>query len=342
MAVDSLVDSTALDSNLTAIANAIRTKGGTSASLAFPNGFIGAVQAIQTGGTEFIMTVSWNASVSKWMPDCTMAELWQASQDGKSIAVCSDVSAENVAVDGFWADDELYVYFVRERANTSSIDGIREICYVFSNSGVSVHSDEMFIQPTGSLAITQNANGIDVSNVATVNVNVPTSGGASNIVQGTFTTGSTRASTGSFTIPYTGSGYPILLMVQIKGGVYNNSTGGDTAWYNATNRYDVGWACLTKSQMTTSPTYATSGSQNYGTIAYIYKNSTSTGTSYTRSSSMTANSYTASSQNGATGANCIRWKGNGKTVGYYIGNQSSSTVGLHPSQEYEYIAIYSS
>lgn len=50
MAVDKLVDSTQLDSDLTSIANAIRTKGGTSSQLSFPNGFVSAIQAIPTGG----------------------------------------------------------------------------------------------------------------------------------------------------------------------------------------------------------------------------------------------------------------------------------------------------
>lgn len=50
MAVDKLVDSAQLDADLTSIANAIRTKGGTSAQLAFPAEFVSAVQAIPTGG----------------------------------------------------------------------------------------------------------------------------------------------------------------------------------------------------------------------------------------------------------------------------------------------------
>lgn len=37
--------------DLTSVANAIRTKGGTSAQLAFPSGFVSAVQAIETGGS---------------------------------------------------------------------------------------------------------------------------------------------------------------------------------------------------------------------------------------------------------------------------------------------------
>lgn len=51
MAVDKLVDSTQLDTDLTSVANAIRTKGGTSAQLAFPADFVSAVNAIPTGGS---------------------------------------------------------------------------------------------------------------------------------------------------------------------------------------------------------------------------------------------------------------------------------------------------
>lgn len=50
MAVDKLVDSNQLDADLTSVANAIRAKGGTSDPLAFPNGFVSAVNSIPTGG----------------------------------------------------------------------------------------------------------------------------------------------------------------------------------------------------------------------------------------------------------------------------------------------------
>jgi hypothetical protein len=52
MSVDKLVDSTQLDADLTSVANAIRTKGGTSASLAFPAGFVQAIGDIPSGGSE--------------------------------------------------------------------------------------------------------------------------------------------------------------------------------------------------------------------------------------------------------------------------------------------------
>ena len=51
MSVDKVVDSAQLDADLTSIANAIRTKGGTSASLAFPSGFVTAIGNISTGIT---------------------------------------------------------------------------------------------------------------------------------------------------------------------------------------------------------------------------------------------------------------------------------------------------
>jgi len=50
MAVDKLVDSTQLDAGLTSVANAIRTKGGTSGQLTFPAGFVQAIDDIPTGG----------------------------------------------------------------------------------------------------------------------------------------------------------------------------------------------------------------------------------------------------------------------------------------------------
>lgn len=50
MAVDKLVDSTQLDADLTSVADAIRTKGGTSAQLAFPADFVSAINAISGGG----------------------------------------------------------------------------------------------------------------------------------------------------------------------------------------------------------------------------------------------------------------------------------------------------
>lgn len=55
MAVDKLVDSTALDTSLTAIADAIRAKTGGSSQLVFPMGFVGGVnELLKPTGTKAI------------------------------------------------------------------------------------------------------------------------------------------------------------------------------------------------------------------------------------------------------------------------------------------------
>lgn len=191
-----------------------------------------------------------------------------------------------------------------------------------------------------------NATASDIANGKTAYVNgekvtgTASGGGASNIVQGEFTTGSSGASTGTFTIPYTGNGYPISLMIVVKGGAYNNSSSGDTTWYNSVNRYDAGAYYMTKSRIPSTPTYV-SGADSQGVVVVIYKNSTSQATSYSRTVSMNAWAYNTSSANASTGANCVRFKGNGKTVSYYVGNRTSSTIGLARSTTFQYIAVYS-
>ena len=164
-------------------------------------------------------------------------------------------------------------------------------------------------------------------------------GGSSALVQGTFTTGSSTGTVESITIPYTGSGFPLYCMVVIDGGAYNNTATGNTTWYNSLQRYAVGQWTFSKSIMDSTPTYGTSGSQNQGVTTWIYKNSTSQATTYSRSSAMNTNVLTSSNATGA-GATCVRFKGNnGKTLSYYI---ASTSYGLLASTKYAYIVVYSS
>ena len=162
-------------------------------------------------------------------------------------------------------------------------------------------------------------------------------GGVTNVATGTFTTGSTGGSTGTVNLSYSGSGYPLAVLVFIADGLSDT----DTSWYTDIARYDVGWVLIVKSITSTTPTYATSGSQNYGAISYLYKSSSSSATSYGRTGSQTANTYTSSSTNAAAGSSMLRFKGNGKTLSYYVGNRSSSTYGLARSTTFSYIIVYS-
>ena len=164
-------------------------------------------------------------------------------------------------------------------------------------------------------------------------------GGASNVVIGTFTTSATTGAAQSITLSYTGSGFPIAAIVYIDGGAYNNTSSGNTDWYNSVQRYAVGQWTYSKSVQDSTPTYGTSGSANQGVTAWIYKNSTSQATTYSRSSAMNTNVLTSSSTNATgAGATCVRFKGNNKTLTYYV---ASSSYGLLANTKYKYIIIYS-
>ena len=157
-------------------------------------------------------------------------------------------------------------------------------------------------------------------------------GGASNYVSGSFTPSGSGA-VGSLTIPYSGNGYPICAMVFVKGGAYNSS---NTDWYNSKQRYAVGQWTMHKSVQGTAPTYSTSGTANYGVITAIYKNSTSSSTSYTRTSAMDANVFSSSDASNAA-SSCVRFK-TGNVLSYYV---ASTSYGLMSGVEYEYHIVYS-
>ena len=167
-------------------------------------------------------------------------------------------------------------------------------------------------------------------------------GGSSNVVTGTFTTANSGGTTGSVSLSYNGTGYPIFVAIWVDGGAYNNGTGGNTTWYNSTSRYDAGVVMLSKSRTNVAPTYSSSGDENTAIITYIYKNSTSTATTYAWTGVMNNNSYVGSSTNASAGNSMIRFKGNGKTLSYYIGNRGSSSRGLARNTKYAYLVLYSS
>ena len=171
--------------------------------------------------------------------------------------------------------------------------------------------------------------------------NIQTGGTCPKLVMGDFTTGSTGGSTGSVTLAYNGTGYPIAALVYIDGGAQNTTSSGNTTWVNSTSRYDVGLYAMVKAEINTTPTYATDSSisANWATPMIVYKNSTSDSTSYTRTSNMKAVTYNSS--NASTTYNCVRFKGNAKTLSYYVGNRASNTIGLARSTKFGYIVVYS-
>lgn len=122
------------ETDLTALANAIRTKGGTGASLSFPDGFVSAVQNIPTGGgsTLIAKNVTENgtyyassdnadgySSVTVAVPllfeyvyTYTVPESWESGQTGGTMA-------RAVLSDHYVNDSAAYYMVFRNNGNTS-------------------------------------------------------------------------------------------------------------------------------------------------------------------------------------------------------------------------------
>lgn len=179
------------------------------------------------------------------------------------------------------------------------------------------------------------ASASDIANgkLAYVNNSLVTGTFIPKLVQGEFKTGSS-AGTKNVNVDYNGNGYPIALVVVIKGGAYNSS---NTAWYDLVQRYAVGYLVIVKSEMTTTPTYTTSGTNNGGTVCAIYKNSTSDSTSYSRNSYMGTNLYTSYDASNQW-STCVRWKSNKQFQVY----QNSSNYCLPFNMDFQYFVAYSS
>lgn len=118
-------------SDLTSVANAIRIKGGTSAQMAFPAGFVSAVQAIPTGttptGTKSI-SITQNGTTTEDVAAYANAEITVDVQGGgggkgfmllDTITVSSDARAVNLDFSDYQSYD---FFFVVEDVNLSASD----------------------------------------------------------------------------------------------------------------------------------------------------------------------------------------------------------------------------
>lgn len=159
------------------------------------------------------------------------------------------------------------------------------------------------------------------------------SGGAvGTYVTGTFTA-DTTSGVHSVTIPYTGSGYPVVAHVFIDGGMYNSAND----FYNLIQRYAIGDWSMHKAVQSIAPTYGTSGTDNQGTTCSVYKNSATAANSYSRGGGQSTNVFSSSDPT-AGSSTCIRFSAN-KTMKYYT---AASSYGLKAGAKYRYHIIYSS
>lgn len=154
-----------------------------------------------------------------------------------------------------------------------------------------------------------------------------------NFVSGSFTTNSSSG-VQTVTIPYTGSGYPLVAIVFVTGGVSSDNA----TWYQLIKQGAVGVWAMTKTYQNSTPTYATSGDANAGNCILMYKSSSTSATSYGRTGNASANTYTTTNASSAA-STTIRFKSATTMSVYVVG---SSNYGLAQSCSYTYFIIYSS
>lgn len=188
-----------------------------------------------------------------------------------------------------------------------------------TGTAVTVSASELV---SGTKSITSNGTGIDVTNYASVNVSV--SGGASNVITGTFTTSSTSGTTQYVTIPYSGSGYPIMAHVEIDGGVLS--------WdITSLPRRIVGQWVMSKEGWGTSPNYNAGGGE--GTSLYTSGNGT-----LSQSKNQT---YMFFSYPDPSNPDDIVVFSSATQLVTYV-NNNGTNYGLNPSSTYRYCITYSS
>lgn len=157
-------------------------------------------------------------------------------------------------------------------------------------------------------------------------------GGNSALITGTFTTSSTSG--GQYVdIPYTGSGYPILVEVEVEGGYQNP----ESDYHTLVQQYAVGAVLISKNIKGVAPTWSMSVDQNNATVISVFKNSISDPTVYSNSRSIVTPTFSDSSAS-ANATQCVRFTRPNR-MSVYV---ASTSYGLKDSMTYTYRILYSS
>ena len=188
---------------------------------------------------------------------------------------------------------------------------------------------------TQALTVTENGtynvpSGVDGFNPVTVNVSG--GGGASNVIQGSFTL--TSNGSHDISLPYTGNGYPVAIMVRVKGGREDGS-----AWATLVQRYAYEALMMYKLYPNTTPAYAKEGSAHDACAMRVnYKNSSSSAGQYSGEASNSFFAYNNEDATNSSAFDALKVRSN-KVISVY-GNDSGFAFALNI--EYEYVAVYSS
>lgn len=166
-----------------------------------------------------------------------------------------------------------------------------------------------------------------------------TGSGGAKYVTGEFTAQSS-AGVQTIDIPYNGNGFPIAAMVYVKGGINNSTASGQSDWYNSLTRYNVGQWTMQKAVQDLSPSFGSATtSENQACVTSVFKNSTSSATSYSRGSSVSAIIFTSSNPStSSNGVACIRFMSPKVMRANVV---TSAAYGLMAGITYTYHIVYS-
>lgn len=153
------------------------------------------------------------------------------------------------------------------------------------------------------------------------------SSGASNVVSGTFTTGDTAGVTETVSVPYDGSGFPILIALIAEGGARGSQI-------LSSSRPLVGYAAW-KNYADSEPNYAGSAPNDSAGVCVYYKSSATSAASTTYRANGAQNVYRQTVDSNYGGV-CI----SGKTQ-FKVMVSNTTTYCLYPSTTYRYVIVYS-
>lgn len=141
----------ATDTDLAAVASAIRTKGGTNANLSFPNGFISAIQAIPTSGGgssfkcdygEFTLDEDYNPATTPYSVDHDLGEVPEVV-----IVYPNTDSGKTPGTQGYaWFNHMVDVE--HQYASSAALNS----CPIYSRIYLSVRNDETIVNVSGNQA----------------------------------------------------------------------------------------------------------------------------------------------------------------------------------------------
>lgn len=156
--------------------------------------------------------------------------------------------------------------------------------------------------------------------------------GASNFVTGTFK-GTTTGASMDVTLNYSGTGYPIAVIVYPTGGIDGNSD-----FKSLIQRYVIGQYSVIKRDQSLTPRYSANTTYDIADVPYMYKSSASSATTYQFSGS--SNSSNAYYNGAATSSAGQRLRIRSATkMSVFI---ASTSYGFAANIEYTYHVIYSS